>query len=57
MMFLSDTGWQSINCTDCGSKVLPDQVQRPFRDARLCPSCVDDLFLTSVPVHQQPKAR
>lgn len=54
MMSRSDTGWQSINCTDCGARIRPDQVARPFDDARLCPSCVDDLFHNSTPVHQKP---
>jgi hypothetical protein len=51
-MYKPDNGWQSISCTDCGARIRPDLVAQPFPDARLCPSCVDDLFLTSEPANQ-----
>lgn len=41
-------------CTDCGKRIPVNKAARPFHDARLCPDCVDDLFLNSTPVHQQP---
>lgn len=41
-------------CSECGKRVPVKSAARPFNDARLCPSCVDDLFLTSTPVHQRP---
>lgn len=41
-------------CNECGKRIPVNSAARPFHDARLCPSCVDDLFLTSTPVHQKP---
>lgn len=44
-------------CTECGQRVAVGSAARPFHDARLCPSCVDDLLNNSTPVHQKPSAR
>lgn len=47
-------GWRFVLCSECGTRIRPAVVANPFADAQLCPSCVDDLFLNSTPVHQQP---
>lgn len=39
-------------CTDCGTRIPATTAARPFHHVRLCPSCVDDLFLTSRPFQQ-----
>jgi RNA polymerase-binding transcription factor DksA len=42
-------------CTECGKRIPVNTGSKLFHGTRLCKSCVDDLFLNSVPVHQQPK--
>lgn len=49
-----DKGWQFVLCSDCGKRIAPKIAHRPFADTLLCDDCLDDLFLTSTPVHQQP---
>lgn len=36
-------------CSECGQRVPMNTAAKPFRGSRLCPGCVDDLFLTSKP--------
>lgn len=41
-------------CNECGQRIPVNSAARPFKSSRLCASCVDDLFLTSSPVHFPP---